>query len=940
MFEERRKQTQADFDQAIQSLPGGAKLMQDISLAEGEVTAKAEAAAAAQEKLDDLTRIARGDMDEPVLKDARDEKARLQAELDHLNAALDKASKQLTSAQLAKLPTEELKPFQDQAAAAKNQRDAHQKLLEQATEREATAEKLANGDPTTLDDVKKKRKAALEQLDKCKKALKQAQTLTKDPKQLKKFIDMLHAAQRDLTSLDAMIEAGERGARIAATPLPKKRENKKKLEKIRDTLLKNMEDDRTAIFEIQGKNKLGEKISKDDKKTIEAALKKASEKKVELDEAQALLDHCQDQVDDAGGDAKASEKLKQSLAEAKKARDKVKSELETLQDAYADAEKTAMTNVEKKHLSKDDLAALEKARLRISTAESDVKKARTTISQVQKEIAQETDTLAANEKQAFDDANTALTKADDEAQRLSGEFDLKVKGSKQATDALAALEESDGVLERAKAQEADAVIAAAAAQSEDLIARIQQEALDNVTAEKKAFELFADLTSEDFEEALCKGVDNSKIGEKLAKLPEKPSKFKNAQEEKEFNAAYDKAAKQRAEYIEGLRQAQEAMDRLVERNQLLEEAGASFEERKQAFAHIPEAMLPPQFREELKAYRDVEELFADEEEEERIKKARKGEAKESILSTLGELAELAEPVVNMFLDAMAIGGGFSDGKAFESGSFDWAAAVSGAVGAALADKDMFKSEKETLDKTLTPGSDEEAQRRKLLDEDKKIQMLAFMKDFLLAQAKTTGAALDLVKKGMDLSSSSGVAHAIPGLGAVVASIEAAIEIGKATQMSIRAAPRDRFIGKPRPRARTTPWSSRWTINRGGRPTALSSNRCMPPPRPCRRPAPLWWRSAPRRQSPGSRCRPPARDWNTATRRSSSASIGSKPPRPPRRWSWPGPAATRPCRKFSRTTRNTPPCTSAGKPTTATPEPSSSAKSAAWTGRPCSTAAPA
>ena len=205
--------------------------------------------------------------------------------------------------------------------------------------------------------------------------------------------------------------------------------------------------------------------------------------------------------------------------------------------------------------------------------------------------------------------------------------------------------------------------------------------------------------------------------------------------------------------------AQQAMDQLVERDQFLQEAGRNFEDRKQGFAHIPEPFLPPALREELKAYRQVEELFA-EEDRQRMKKALKAEAQEKILSTLGEMADLAEPIVKIFLDAMELAGGFSDAKVFENSSFEWGTAVCGAIGAAVESKELLEGEDETLDKTLSPAGKEEEQRRKLLDENKKIEILKFMKDFLLTQAKTP-RPLGVVKKAADLSDSSGVAQAIP-----------------------------------------------------------------------------------------------------------------------------------------------------------------------------------
>src|SRR5438309_1906318 len=87
-----------------------------------------------------------------------------------------------------------------------------------------------------------------------------ARTRTTDPNALKPFEEKVLEAQAKLAPLTEMVETGERGERIAATPLAGKRHELGQVEQLRDQASEKLEEQKVAIAEILTRNKIGEKI--------------------------------------------------------------------------------------------------------------------------------------------------------------------------------------------------------------------------------------------------------------------------------------------------------------------------------------------------------------------------------------------------------------------------------------------------------------------------------------------------------------------------------------------------------------------------------------------------------------------------------------------------------------------------------------------------------
>jgi hypothetical protein len=94
-----------------------------------------------------------------------------------------------------------------------------------------------------------------------------------------------------------------------------------------------------------------------------------------------------------------------------------------------------------------------------------------------------------------------------------------------------------------------------------------------------------------------------------------------------------------------------------------------------------------------------------------------------------------------------------------------------------------------LDHTTEPASEEEAARRRLRNESKKAEVLKFLKEYLLTTAKTELAAMNIAGQA-SRSIQDQVSTAIPVLGAVIASVEAAIATADAAAMISMAVAED------------------------------------------------------------------------------------------------------------------------------------------------------
>jgi hypothetical protein len=782
----RRDQSQAAFDRAVAALPGGPALLGRVSVAEAEVNTRRAAAAAAQQRLQDFTRVANGSMEEPALRDGRAEVARRTAEVQRRAATLTEAQEQLRAARAhtPALPAEELAAFEDRAVRAEAVRNDKQRTLTAASERQQALERLVAGDAAALTTARTRRDRAQQVLEREQARLDQAAVLgggsADDQRALQ---DAVARARREVAAHTELVEAGERGARIAVAPgLVTKRGELRAAEHTRDQAGADVDREQAAVHEILTRNQVSAKVSRDDKRAVEEALRRLNTKRGELRQAERLAQLAQDQITEAGDPTPPA--LTRQKEAAERACQLARGQADDLERAYRTAEETAQTNAENR-LSAAEKAALQQARDRKRAAEGTLTRARTLVGGLQRDVTAAVTTLTATERTQSEAATRALTAADGIAQRLNVEYQQTVEANPTAAAAQAALDDADGVLRRAQGQQTDATVAAAAARAEVQIVRVQQEALANVAAEARAFERFRGLTPQDFEDAIRNGVNSTRVGALFPPLPEPPAATAPAAEQQAYATHRQQAETERAAHVESLRTAQQTMDRLVERDQMLEEAGASFEDRKRAFEHIPETFLPPRFREELRAYRQVDALFREEDEQQRAVDAKKKQVKESLLSALGELGELAEPILNTFLDAMDVTGAFvaADGEhnplgvlasiQDTSGRFSLANAITGGITAAMSAKDMVRSENEMLDHTTAPADEEEASRRRLRDESKKVEVLKFLKEYLLTTAKAELAALNIAGQA-SRSIQDQVSSAIPVLGAVIASVEAAI----------------------------------------------------------------------------------------------------------------------------------------------------------------------
>ena len=65
----------------------------------------------------------------------------------------------------------------------------------------------------------------------------------------------------------------------------------------------------------------------------------------------------------------------------------------------------------------------------------------------------------------------------------------------------------------------------------------------------RAFDLFKELTPQDFEDALRNGVNSTKIGALFPPLPEQPASFPTPASEQAFNAQLRRAEDQRERVV-------------------------------------------------------------------------------------------------------------------------------------------------------------------------------------------------------------------------------------------------------------------------------------------------------------------------------------------------------------------------------------------------------
>ena len=105
---------------------------------------------------------------------------------------------------------------------------------------------------------------------------------------------------------------------------------------------------------------------------------------------------------------------------------------------------------------------------------------------------------------------------------------------------------------------------------------------------------------------------------------------------------------------ENLKAINKALFDIVEQDHILQDHGASFEERKRALDGIPVALWPGEFREELTAYRTVQEAIVKDKERARIKKVARANFKKELAARVGVSWDLAEPLIDVLFDAIAI----------------------------------------------------------------------------------------------------------------------------------------------------------------------------------------------------------------------------------------------------------------------------------------------
>ncbi len=734
-------------------------------------------------------------------------------------AALDTAEKEVgQKAQVADQKEATLANFQAQAngsseAQAQNALDSALKKLEDA-EKFITEWK---GDKQTLAQLEKKRDALKEVAQTTKDehrlfvdtAAGSTATLDKMEKEGKGLLvdlktALTNAADGDKAALKKKIAACEaelarlaefrkQAAAIQAAGIPAATDDLAKAKEAQSGARDNLVEAQSEVLSLERGlltfDKKTRKFAADSQKSIE-------DRKGEIAQKDEAINELLEAIKNGTDEEKAAAKEKLKAAEAE--RDKLDKGLVFQENALKEFIEQSRQAAENS-LPDKDKKALAVARKKEESAKTALEDAKKLVEDKKQGVEAAVKTATKGAQADFDKAQQEFATATQDYEKQTTEYEQAVAGHpdlKKANEEVAAATKAAA---EAGVNQEKALASYTTAEEKALVAETLKQAVKDSEQDAAAFAPFKHLTDEDFEKAVRgKGGSEATALNLFPEKPKFPGDTASDSDKKAFAAAQKDYETKSAVVIENLRKAQETMDRMAERDELLEQAGASLEERKRAFGDVPPALMPPKFREELQAYREVEELFKVEDEYERLKKAAKEEVTNNILKDLKGLAEVAKPIVELFLDASGIINNFiptpkelpedadeAQKSAFEAAEalkakFEMTRMVAEGIECFMNTKEMLESEKETIDEVSNPKDEEKAILRSMKEDKKAEALLKFMKDFIITTAKTTKGVLSMTKAGIGLAHNTGAAEVaktiggvVPILGAVLDGIETA-----------------------------------------------------------------------------------------------------------------------------------------------------------------------
>jgi hypothetical protein len=501
-------------------------------------------------------------------------------------------------------------------------------------------------------------------------------------------------------------------------------------------------------------------------------------------------------------DAKGVVKIKEEQSKLEEDRNKIKADWKEANAALKKLDTKGEWNELRKApqpLSKADSKKLEKLLKdkKLKGAAEKVLGLEDQYRETQKQQKEKEAALATALGEATKDDQAALTQFKDtakDADHAAEKIKADAIAEKHLEGQAAEIEEAKEIEVRATVQKIDAEAAKDAAERNAVQAEFLKGISENKKKNKDIFAKFDKLNDASFDDVFEKHDPGwtSQI-QTLSTMPDPndPSKkIPNPEFEKDVIAT-------REAYVE-----------LIQQDQILEDMGASLEDRKRAFEGVPKALWPPKFREELKAYREVSLLFAEEDEHERKEQAARELVKESLMKKLGKKWEAAEPIITAFFDAM---GSVADIVGYQLASNSGAKPeFKGGVQWEMSDSNIpsdLKAHKENLEMVsmIGDGLDAYLKRPKemvgdeldalegLDDEekgggDKTLDVLTFLKTFIKTSASATKMTMSIAKKVATEGSTAQkeLSGAIPIVDILVNALETAEAVyksGKAIKMA-------------------------------------------------------------------------------------------------------------------------------------------------------------
>ena len=388
----------------------------------------------------------------------------------------------------------------------------------------------------------------------------------------------------------------------------------------------------------------------------------------------------------------------------------------------------------------------------------------TTIKGKQDELAKKQKTLDEKVSLSVKTENESLTAAvkeakeqDVKAEAASEEMDKKIAGNPDLQDALAT---ADTVEQRALNEKQLALISIDAANKDLEVAKFQDEVTKSHAKYKDVFAKFDILTDASYDEHDEQGSGWVKELNKMSVMPDPNDPKKQIP-----NPNFDK----------DITAAQHAYVELIEQDQIMEDMGASFEQRQQAFASVPKALWPLKFREEVKAYREVELLVAQEKVEEEAKQR----AKKQIETKLGKLGaaykdvyKRLSPILDVVFDSVsAVGDIRGIGK--EKEAPDQLSIMKDMTSAMVTYfSENISAVKELAGEDKKDGEEEDVEEKD--ENEESLKILEFLKEACKSQLSLVNSAV------------TAVGGEIPGLDVVLGAIETAEAVytaGKATKLA-------------------------------------------------------------------------------------------------------------------------------------------------------------